>query len=848
MRDLARGLLADPGAADDVVQEAWLAAHDHPPLADRPLEPWLARVVRNLAWKRRRGEARRRLHEGAARAPEPAPGPEATAERLELQRTVLAAVEAVPEPFRTTVVERYLEGRSSAEIARALGLPEGTVRWRLKRGLEELRRRLDARCGGREVWSALLLPVAASPAPAGAAARPGTPLSLTLPTGVLTMIATSKIVLATVLGAAAVGFVLWQGTAPRGGEKEEVARAAAPPTAEPAAPLARAEEPAAREETPPTEPVTRLEDRRPAPGAVPALAPEARPADAHVAMRFVDAGGAPWGDVAVLELGSDVPRGTSDRDGRVELRLSSPRFAKDSEAPDPGTEWTVQLLARRAGCATLLLRAVTAAGRTTDLGDLVLSPGARIEGRVVDEAGVAIAGSRVGLAAPEPFRDEDEGLARRHGAPGFERTPSVESDAGGAFVLDGVAPGRWRLWGHARGTRYGWTEPFETAAGESVSQVEVRLPALLPTDRITGIVLDPAGNPLPSTRLTSTYELEHEGGTTTEDLGPDGRFDLVLEREATYSFVASDLEHRYADAVATDVEPGARDLELRLGEKRVFDVLARDRDGRPVESCRFELAVEVGGAVLEDSTPPERKEPGLYVLALPARPFRLEIEADGYLPVRFEELRPETVGSRLAVVLDRASRLRGRIHAGGEPVPDERVTLHRPVGGGSYAHDGFDCVYEGRSSLREVRTDAEGRFELTCVSAEPVWLRASAAGWVAGELGPLDPLSERELSIELTQGGAIEGRVLLPDGADAAGIVVGINHGDCHARTQRAGAGGRFRFDDLTPGNWQVLRRDEELDPSSITVSRGDEPVEIEWSCTVEAGRTTHCDLDLTRP
>jgi RNA polymerase sigma-70 factor (ECF subfamily) len=165
MRSLARSLLADPSAADDVVQEAWAAALEHPPLADRPLEPWLARVVRNFAWKRRRGERRRAEHERVASPPEPAPSPAATAERLELQRTVLAAVEAVPEPLRTVVVQRYLEGRSGAEIARALGVPEGTVRWRLKRGLEELRGRLDQRYGERDAWCALLAPLASAPAP-----------------------------------------------------------------------------------------------------------------------------------------------------------------------------------------------------------------------------------------------------------------------------------------------------------------------------------------------------------------------------------------------------------------------------------------------------------------------------------------------------------------------------------------------------------------------------------------------------------------------------------------------------------------------------------------------------------
>ena len=55
LRQLAASLVLDPGAADDVVQDTWLAALLHPPAADRPLEPWLARVARNFAFRRRPG-------------------------------------------------------------------------------------------------------------------------------------------------------------------------------------------------------------------------------------------------------------------------------------------------------------------------------------------------------------------------------------------------------------------------------------------------------------------------------------------------------------------------------------------------------------------------------------------------------------------------------------------------------------------------------------------------------------------------------------------------------------------------------------------------------------------------
>src|SRR5262245_64613195 len=61
LRRLAATLVAGDAAADDLVQETWLAALRHPPSAGAAgeLRPWLARVARNLASNFRRGEARR---------------------------------------------------------------------------------------------------------------------------------------------------------------------------------------------------------------------------------------------------------------------------------------------------------------------------------------------------------------------------------------------------------------------------------------------------------------------------------------------------------------------------------------------------------------------------------------------------------------------------------------------------------------------------------------------------------------------------------------------------------------------------------------------------------------------
>lgn len=63
-------------------------------------------------------------------------------QRRELQREVSAAMAALPPAYRAAVVLREIEGWSYQEIASTLGCSEGTVKSRIARGREHLRKRL----------------------------------------------------------------------------------------------------------------------------------------------------------------------------------------------------------------------------------------------------------------------------------------------------------------------------------------------------------------------------------------------------------------------------------------------------------------------------------------------------------------------------------------------------------------------------------------------------------------------------------------------------------------------------------------------------------------------------------
>ena len=124
---------------DDIVQDTFLAARS---AASRfrggsAVRTWLLGIAANVARHAARSRGRRRALVDAAStlAPEGVPFPDAWAQRSELRDAVVRAIDDLPHDLRTVFVLCDLEELPGAEVAFALGIPEGTV----------YRRRHDAR-------------------------------------------------------------------------------------------------------------------------------------------------------------------------------------------------------------------------------------------------------------------------------------------------------------------------------------------------------------------------------------------------------------------------------------------------------------------------------------------------------------------------------------------------------------------------------------------------------------------------------------------------------------------------------------------------------------------------------
>lgn len=159
LRALARRLVQDEGVADDVVQDAWLAALRSGPRRTGVggLRSWLVTVLRNAARKEGRGTQRRADREAVAARPDPLPPTEEVAERAAMHREIVDRVLALDEPYRTVLLLRYFEDLPPRRIAERVDATVATVNQQLLRGRQRLREALDAKYGRRADWRGFFL-------------------------------------------------------------------------------------------------------------------------------------------------------------------------------------------------------------------------------------------------------------------------------------------------------------------------------------------------------------------------------------------------------------------------------------------------------------------------------------------------------------------------------------------------------------------------------------------------------------------------------------------------------------------------------------------------------------------
>ena len=456
--------------------------------------------------------------------------------------------------------------------------------------------------------------------------------------------------------------------------------------------------------------------------------------------------------------------GWSDADGAITLNL-----------PETGATSINAETPRLTVAARGYLRQWATPVRPDALPTVLLQPAAVLVGRVVDEAGRAVAGAEVrGFATTD-----------RRGRRMRDQEALVWTDDRGRFQLRGLSTeAPYELKVVATGFAPAEAEALTPAAGQAVAPLEI---VLLQGRRATGRVIDTEDTPVAGARVSLWPAL---GGS-----GPEIFLRRIREGDPSQVTVTTDGDGRFTFA---DLAGGHYDLEVAaegFAPTRVRGVEIPDRgDQAELGTVILEPGVALSGRVVDpDGQPLEGAQitvsqdrfPGFVFRPPPGEDEGIRSDVDGHFVV--EDLRPESLVNLsinlqgylgrsmtgvgvppeepLTVVLEPAATLTGKVvDEQGDPVSQALVLLVKD-GAGFRAERHHGVVEE------------EGHFEIQGLKTGNYQLMVRSQGYLPVEdrfvevvVGKTIP----SLTITLRRGATVEGRVVSAQGEPVPGAHVGI--------------------------------------------------------------------------
>jgi RNA polymerase sigma-70 factor (ECF subfamily) len=145
---LCRLMLRENEEAEDVAQEVFMRAFEHLRTGEPPavMEAWLVRVAVNACRDRQRSGWWKYLRKHAALdeiVPPASRSSESDALAHEREARIWGQLQELRPQQRNVFVLRYIEGWPTAEVAKSLGLTEGSVKTHLFRAVRHLRKALE---------------------------------------------------------------------------------------------------------------------------------------------------------------------------------------------------------------------------------------------------------------------------------------------------------------------------------------------------------------------------------------------------------------------------------------------------------------------------------------------------------------------------------------------------------------------------------------------------------------------------------------------------------------------------------------------------------------------------------
>jgi RNA polymerase sigma-70 factor (ECF subfamily) len=852
LRALARMLVIDEHSAADITQDTWTAALQHSPNTDRPLKPWLAKVMRNFARMLRRGDDRRGARERVAAIPEDIPSSEAIVEKEEIRRKVIDAVLSLDEPYRSVIVLRFYQELSLKDAARRLDIPLDTMRSRLKKALELLKCRLDSDFGGkRAAWIAALEPFVFLKATESSSAAVTAGISSLVTGGIIMSIPVKIGLLSALVLSAALFAVLMDPAA----DPEDIL-------------FAEVETEPGVVEPDGTEKESAGERIRLDVVSGPYSEGTAVIPGGKILGRIFDVNHFPLQGVrvSVTNIEPEV-ESLSGPDGRFEVEIPVESLYN---------ERALSVVFRKSGYTRESAEVSLHSGEVHEVKDTILEPGGNLRGLVTDNLGNPINDAEVYLTLAETIAHLDQAHLGCFGPVNTFEYRLTRTGEDGTFFYEGFPVGWCRVWAVTKGTRFAWTEPVEVVEGGETDNVGLMLERDTSLRSIGGYVLTPDGKPLPRAKLEFHVKSTSKSlfcGSTSHGLKVDetGHFYGEIDQfvwmdeknggELAIRLEAIDEEMEYGPISIDGIEAGQMNLLLYLTEDvRTFSIVPMSDNGRELE--KVVVSTEIEGWSYFDKrtefTKADLEKNGSIRMLRPLVPFELKVTVRGYETAELGPYHPETAPEVIEVPLKSVSPVEGRILAGGEPVQGARVSIHRARNPEMILKvNGFLVRYEGKSTADGV-TDEAGGFSLFLQSSGEYFIRAEADGWSCADIGPITidhKRGKRGLELDLSGGGSIHGYIVSTPGRNMSGLLVTASRGDGHELVTRTSEDGVFAFDHMTPGKWLVEHKDriqnrttqssvksQQDDPAAVLIANGGE---YPWNCVVEEEKITPFSLNL---
>ena len=402
-----------------------------------------------------------------------------------------------------------------------------------------------------------------------------------------------------------------------------------------------------------------------------------------------------------------------------------------------------------------------------------LTRGGQIRGRLEDAQEEPVAGAAVRLRHRE-----------------IEAEQQSATDEQGKFDIAGLAAGPWSVRIEPRNAAVLLRDGVIVREGAATDLGSLRL---RPGLDIEGRVTDDNGEPLADVEIT----VRQAAGVrrplrkvTTDD---DGQFIAAgLGEETVNLYVNAPAGH--ASILVEEIDPPERDVEIELLPTGSVCGHVLTEEGNvaggivvtavPVDLGPFERYANLISASTRQIDP----ESGQFCVddVHSAEAVRISAKAAGYQSSSSSvDLAPGEEAGPVELTLKRGLALEGTVvDSGGQPLRDVAVRARDHA-----------MVY----------TDGFGEFRLRGLQAGMNKVYAEHADHAATERDVMLPLGDDDsFVIELGAGGTIEGRVLRGNGEAVEGVPVALSTPDREQRTDRDG---RFRFDNVPPGERTVTRK-----------------------------------------